>query len=78
MVYEKALSYGNQGALFGDIKAALYAGDKRPAVENFIVGLGGREIRTETLYDTLKQACRGIDKDIDVDDEPQWVGLADG
>lgn len=78
MVYEKALSYGNQGALFGDIKAALYAGEKRPAVENFIVGLGGREIRTETLYDTLKQACCGIDKDIDVDDEPQWVGLADG
>jgi len=78
MVYEKALSYGNQGALFGDIKAALYPGDKRPAVENFIVGLGGREIRTETLYDGLKKACQGMNSGVDVKDEPQWVGLADG
>ncbi len=75
MVYEKALSYGNQGALFGDVKAALYPSDKRPQVENFIVGLGGREIRTETLYDTLKQACRGSAEKTGATDTPQWIGL---
>lgn len=75
VVYEKALSYGNQGALFGDIKAALYPSDKRPVVENYIIGLGGREIRTEELYDTLKRSCRNIDQKSGISDTPRWVGL---
>ncbi len=75
LVYEKALSYGNQGALYGDVKSALYVSPTRPVVENFIVGLGGAEIRTEELYRTLKQACGEIDRQQPADDAPRWIGL---
>ena len=53
IVFEKALSYGYEGALASDLKSALYehlAGtDKLPVVQNFILGIGGRDIRTEDL-----------------------------
>ncbi len=76
MVYEKGLSYGYQGALYGDIKSALYPYPTRPRLHNFIVGLGGREIPTESLYQTMKTAC---EQDEPVSpaqaDEPRWIGL---
>ena len=72
MVFEKALSYGNQGALFADIKSALYNAPKRPLVSNFILGLGGREIKTIHLYDAVKQSCEHPEK---TGDTPVWIGL---
>jgi pyruvate ferredoxin oxidoreductase alpha subunit len=76
MVYEKGLSYGHQGALYADLKAALYPYPNRPRLDNFIVGLGGRDIRSEDLCQTLKTACR---KDAlaapEQADLPQWIGL---
>ena len=76
VVVEKGLSYGNQGALYGDIKSALYPYPLHPQLYNYIVGLGGREIPTETLYQTLKKTCR---QDVQVSaiesDTPQWIGL---
>ncbi|MCG8426134.1 MAG: pyruvate ferredoxin oxidoreductase [Chromatiales bacterium] len=75
VVYEKALSYGNQGALFGDVKSALYPCEKRPVIQNHIIGLGGREIKTDTLYETLIASCRKADENSGITDTPNWVGL---
>ena len=72
IVFEKALSYGYQGALFSDIKSALYPCQKRPLMENFILGLGGREIRTKDLYDALRKSCTSSDA---VSDAPGWISL---
>jgi len=71
-VFEKALSYGNEGALCGDIKAALYHGDPRPVVRNYIVGLGGRDIRTVDLLASLRSFCTAPDHETDT---TQWIGL---
>jgi len=73
IVYEKALSYGNQGALFADIKSALYNADKKPNVSNYILGLGGREIKTDHLCDTLRESCQNLTPP--ADDAPKWIGL---
>ena len=58
IVFEKALSYGYEGALASDLKSALYehlAGTgSLPLVQNFIAGIGGREIRTDDLTQTLQ------------------------
>ena len=54
IVFEKALSYGNQGALYADIKSALYTIDNRPTIHNYILGLGGREIKTHHLEIALR------------------------
>ena len=76
MVYEKGLSYGNQGALYGDVKSALYPYPSRPQLHNFIVGLGGREIPTDELCRTLKDACLSEQQAAPgQSDAPQWIGL---
>jgi len=72
IVMEKALSYGYEGALYTDIKAALYHCDNRPFIHNYILGLGGREIKTQQLKDALHQSCTAK---IAPEDMPQWIGL---
>ncbi|MDA8403168.1 MAG: pyruvate ferredoxin oxidoreductase [Desulfobacteraceae bacterium] len=72
IVFEKALSYGNQGALYGDIKSALYTADNRPIVHNYILGLGGREIKTHHLEKALRESCTAPDA---IGDTPVWIGL---
>ena len=72
IVFEKAISYGNQGALYGDIKSALYTAKKRPIVHNYILGLGGREIKTHHLEKALRESCRNP---AGIGDTPVWVGL---
>ncbi len=57
MVFEKALSYGYQGPLYGDIKSALYDCPESPVIQSFVLGLGGREIKTKDIYNVLKEAC---------------------
>ncbi|HEY9161636.1 MAG TPA: transketolase C-terminal domain-containing protein [Desulfomonilia bacterium] len=74
IVYEKALSYGYEGALASDLKSALYdslAGTgSMPYVQNFVLGIGGRDIKTHDLTETLRAATKGR-----VAKEPVWIGL---
>jgi len=72
IVFEKALSYGYQGPLFSDIKSAFYPCQERPLLQNYILGLGGREIKNRALYEALKESCTGSEK---VTDTPKWIGL---
>jgi len=72
IVFEKALSYGNQGALYADIKSALYCAENKPSVHNYILGLGGREIKTDQLLECLRNSCKQPET---IGDEPQWIGL---
>ncbi|MFH2067442.1 MAG: pyruvate ferredoxin oxidoreductase [Pseudomonadota bacterium] len=72
IVFEKALSYGNQGALYADIKSALYPTHDRPFVHNYILGLGGREIKTPDLLHAFRTSCTDFSK---ISDEPRWIGL---
>jgi pyruvate ferredoxin oxidoreductase alpha subunit len=74
IVFEKAISYGYEGALMSDLKSALYehlAGTgSLPPVQNFIAGIGGREIRTDDLTQALRAAIKSR-----VSKEPTWIGL---
>jgi pyruvate/2-oxoacid:ferredoxin oxidoreductase alpha subunit len=74
IVFEKAISYGYEGALTSDLKSALYehlAGTGAlPTVQNFIAGIGGRDIRTEDLTQYLRAATQSR-----VSKEPLWIGL---
>jgi len=72
IVFEKALSYGNQGPLYGDIKAALYSVGQETLVHNYILGLGGREIKTQHLIDALSESCSSPEA---IGDTPRWIGL---
>ncbi|MBB5349235.1 pyruvate ferredoxin oxidoreductase [Desulfoprunum benzoelyticum] len=72
IVFEKALSYGNQGPLYSDIKSTLYRMDDRPIIHNYILGLGGREIKTQQLLDALTESCA---RPAAIEDTPRWIGL---
>lgn len=72
-VMEKALSYGYEGALCSDLKAALYEHipDKgtAPFVRGLIAGIGGREIRTADLTDALRSGLAGSVS------RPNWIAI---
>ncbi|MFZ2445948.1 MAG: transketolase C-terminal domain-containing protein [Syntrophobacteraceae bacterium] len=55
-VLEKAISYGYEGPLMTELKAALYEGNgTRPALSNFIVGLGGKDVPAADLLDAARE-----------------------
>ncbi|MCD6570123.1 MAG: pyruvate ferredoxin oxidoreductase [Deltaproteobacteria bacterium] len=74
IVFEKAISYGYMGTLCSEIASALYKNAKTPFVHNYILGIGGRNIRTEDLVDALRNSCtKG--KNTDSADTLGWIGL---
>ena len=57
LVIDRDYSYGMEGALFTEVKAALYGHQTVPA-RNLIVGLGGRDVTHELIAD---YACKAWD-----------------
>jgi pyruvate ferredoxin oxidoreductase alpha subunit len=72
VVFEKALSLGNSGALFGDLRAALYECSSRPFVRNYILGLGGRSYKTSDFSSAMRES---IETGPEPCDHPSWIGL---
>ncbi|HLA80187.1 MAG TPA: pyruvate ferredoxin oxidoreductase [Thermoleophilia bacterium] len=89
-VIEKALSYGYEGALCSDVKAALYGqaadgrpgdgpgNDRLPYVKGLIAGIGGRDIRTADLTDILRAgitATPGGRNAGTLEKASDWIGI---
>ena len=60
LVFEKNISYGYEGALSADIKAALYGSDIRTPIHNYIAGLGGRDVKARELADAVRSSLASI------------------
>ena len=75
VVFDKALSYGLEGPIVGDLKAALQpVGVDAPAVFGCICGIGGREVSPHDLEDATRRAV--ADLHAGVQDRPaEWVDL---
>ncbi|MFQ5647894.1 MAG: pyruvate ferredoxin oxidoreductase [Candidatus Aenigmatarchaeota archaeon] len=58
-VIEKDISFGANGALYDEVKAALYTLDTRPKVSGFIAGLGGRDITLKDMESVMKKIKAG-------------------
>ena len=55
-VCERDVTHGcNYGEVYGDLKASLYNLDERPKLINFILGLGGSDIRIPDLTFTFRK-----------------------
>jgi pyruvate/2-oxoacid:ferredoxin oxidoreductase alpha subunit len=72
-VIDRNFSPGGQGVWGQEIKTALYdlSDDRRPAIYDYIAGLGGRDISVATLtevFDRTLDADRPEDRDI-------WIGV---
>jgi pyruvate/2-oxoacid:ferredoxin oxidoreductase alpha subunit len=53
-VFDKSLSYGNEGPICCDVKAALYGSEGAPAVHGYIAGLGGRDVKSSHLVEAVR------------------------
>jgi pyruvate ferredoxin oxidoreductase alpha subunit len=60
VVIEKCLSAGGYGILNADLKSVLYGVKSAPEFSNFIIGLGGRDIRKEHIRELISQAEKGV------------------
>lgn len=60
--FEKDVSYGYQGALAMDARAAMYDSSSRPAISSYVVGLGGRDVRPDQLAKATLECTKGSTK----------------
>ncbi len=73
VVFDKNISYGNEGATCNEIKAALYGSGASTAVRNFIVGLGGRDVKARDLADAVNRALSSLDKGAPSHEYAEWI-----
>ena len=60
IVFEKDISYGYEGALAADIKAALYGTGIAAPIHNFIAGLGGRDVKAHELAEAVRASLAAM------------------
>ena len=72
MVLEKALSFGGSGALYSDLRSALYSCATRPILSNYILGLGGRIYKSSDFCEAIRQS---VQRDPADGDYMGWIGL---
>ncbi len=61
LVWEKDISYGYEGALCSDLKAALYATDIAAPIHNVVAGLGGRDVKAREIAEETRLFLRALD-----------------
>jgi len=59
VVLSRAASFGANAPLYGEVKNALYDLDKKPKLQSYIFGLGGREIYPTDIEDVFNRALKG-------------------
>ena len=73
VVFDKNISYGQEGATCSEIKSALYGSSTRAVIRNFIVGLGGRDVKARELVDAVGKSLISI-KEGELNEEyPEWM-----
>jgi pyruvate ferredoxin oxidoreductase alpha subunit len=72
VIFDKNISYGNEGATCTETKAALFEGGLRPFITNYIVGLGGKNVVASDLEAATLEALENKGRR----NGPQWLGVA--
>lgn len=72
MVFDKSLSYGNEGPICADLKAALYGSASNPVVHGYIAGLGGRDVKARELAEAAERSFSEMDKGLKMQ-PTQWI-----
>ncbi len=72
VIFDKNISYGNEGATCTETKAALFESGLRPTITNYIVGLGGKNVSATDLVEATLKALEQEGQT----DRPYWLGVA--
>jgi pyruvate/2-oxoacid:ferredoxin oxidoreductase alpha subunit len=73
VVFDKNISYGLEGATCSEIKSALYGSSTRPVIRNFIVGLGGRDIKARELVNAVNKSLQSLKEGVLTREYPEWI-----
>jgi 2-oxoisovalerate ferredoxin oxidoreductase alpha subunit len=74
VVIDRDISFGMEGALFTELKSALYHLEEKPIVLGFIAGLGGRDVRIRDLTRAARKALDALRKGVKYPKE-EWVAV---
>ncbi len=72
VIFDKNISYGNEGATCTETKAALFDSGLRPTITSYIVGLGGKNV---SAADLEAATLKGLEQK-DPINGPHWLGVA--
>lgn len=74
IVTDRAVSFGGPGGpVFSEIKSALFAGNHHPAIYNYIIGLGGRDVAVRDFVGMFEKILS--DKDQKAKDTYEFWGV---
>jgi pyruvate/2-oxoacid:ferredoxin oxidoreductase alpha subunit len=73
VILDRNISFGNEGCLFTETKAALYNLKQRPELFGFIVGLGGRDVTQTQIEEIVKSAITATEMGEMA--QTKWIGL---
>ena len=73
VVFDKNISYGSEGATCSEIKSALYGSGINAAIRNFIVGLGGRDVKARELADAVRKSLPLMKEGALNKEYPEWI-----
>jgi pyruvate/2-oxoacid:ferredoxin oxidoreductase alpha subunit len=73
VVFDKDISYGSEGAVCSEIKAALYGSGAKIAIRNYIVGLGGRDVKARELADAVEKSAMSLGQGALNIEHPEWI-----
>ncbi len=76
-VFERAFAFGYMGPFMAEIGGALYNTDIRIPIKDYIIGLGGRDVRTKHIH-AIFNDLEKIANSGKLDKELKWFGLNDG
>lgn len=74
LVFDKALSYGYEGPICADVRAAMLGAEGAPPVFGAVCGLGGREVGPEHVADAARRAATDAGAGVRVR-ETDWINL---
>jgi len=77
VIFEKGISYGYEGALSSDLKAAFYRSENQAPVHNYIAGLGGRDVKARELADAARASWMEMQTGI-VEKPTTWLNCYTG
>jgi pyruvate/2-oxoacid:ferredoxin oxidoreductase alpha subunit len=60
ILFEKSISYGYEGGLCSDLKAAFYGSGIHAAIHDHVAGLGGRDVKARELVEAVKESLARI------------------
>ena len=74
IVFDRDIGYGYEGVLSYELKATLYGLNNRPNIKGFIVGLGGRDVKTEHIIGGVHKALKDFKQEL-FTNKTEFLGL---